>query len=540
MKCPVCDTEIPASSLTRCPSCRASLARVASGVLTPPPPDAPTGIAMPEVGDDTTGLPLSAPPDPFRDAATTPSSSNRPDLFGDDAPTMLPTSQPGSLGEATIVSPAARPGALDEEATQLRTPGAYAFGELPTMLPGERPTGTAAKRQPTSHKPRASGDTGPLAPGEPFGPRYHIIRLLGLGGMGAVYQAWDEELAVAVAIKVIRPEVMADPTAARDIEGRFKRELLLARQVTHKNVVRIHDLGEINGIKYITMSYVDGADLASLLKRDRKLPVAKALAIARPVISGLVAAHAAGVVHRDLKPANIMIGKNGEALIMDFGIARSSAAPGAKSDVDATLPAGFRRAAASDAGATMAGSVLGTLHYMAPEQARGEKVDQRADVYAMGLILYDMLLGNRRAELADNPLVDLKARIEKAPPTVQSVLPEIPGAVDALVSRCLEPDLTKRYQTTSDLEADLNRFARISRPWHSPTPTASTSTFAAAPGKMPSLRKSAAESVANAVLPDHTTLKRGDDEIAWRTSRARSGSRLVDQPAGSHDQGPVG
>src|SRR5579885_1827816 len=109
-------------------------------------------------------------------------------------------------------------------------------------------------------------DTGPLKPGQTFGPRYHIIRLLGVGGMGAVYHAWDTELAVSVAIKVIRPEIMANPSAGADVERRFKRELLLARQVTHKNVVRIHDLGEIDRIKYITMSYVNGVDLATKLK----------------------------------------------------------------------------------------------------------------------------------------------------------------------------------------------------------------------------------------------------------------------------------
>src|SRR5437016_597096 len=149
----------------------------------------------------------------------------------------------------------------------------------------------------------AGSDTGPLAPGQTFGPRYHIIRLLGIGGMGAVYHAWDTELGVSVAIKVIRPEIMANPTAGADVERRFKRELVLARQVTHKNVVRIHDLGEIERIKYITMSYVNGVDLATRLKNDGKLPVATVMPLARAIVSGLVAAHAAGVVHRDLKPA---------------------------------------------------------------------------------------------------------------------------------------------------------------------------------------------------------------------------------------------
>src|SRR5689334_21829771 len=141
--------------------------------------------------------------------------------------------------------------------------------------------------------------------------------------MGAVYQAYDSDLDVTVAVKVIRPDMTQDPTVAADIERRFKRELLLARQVTHKNVVRIYDLGEISGIKYITMSYVDGGDLATRLQRDGALSVPQVMRIAKQVISGLVEAHKAGVVHRALKPANIMIDRAGDALIMDFGIARS-------------------------------------------------------------------------------------------------------------------------------------------------------------------------------------------------------------------------
>src|SRR5262249_31991366 len=170
-------------------------------------------------------------------------------------------------------------------------------------------------------------ETGPLTPGEAFGSRYHILHLLGIGGMGAGYQAWGCELSVAVAIKVIRPEATADPAAAADVERRFKRELVLARQVTHKNVVRIHDLGEINGIKYITMSFVDGSDLATTLRHAGQLTPSRALHIARGVVAGLAAAHSAGVVHRDLKPANIMIEAGGEAVIMDFGIARSTGGP---------------------------------------------------------------------------------------------------------------------------------------------------------------------------------------------------------------------
>jgi len=326
-------------------------------------------------------------------------------------------------------------------------PAATSVGDSPTIAHTrqERPTEGVSASVP-------AGDVGPLKPGEPFGSRYHIIRALGVGGMGAVYQAWDSELGVAVAIKVIRPEVMADPTAAAEVERRFKRELLLARQVTHKNVVRIHDLGEISGIKYITMSYVEGSDLATILKRDGSVPVPLLLQIARSVVSGLVEAHKAGVVHRDLKPANIMIDKGGEALIMDFGIARSSGGPAET----AVAPAGVRKTAAAHA--TQYGAVIGTVEYMAPEQAKGAEVDQRADIYAFGLMLYDMVVGrDRRAKTAQSAIAELQARMERAPAAVKSIVANLPEEVARIIDRCIEPDQAKRYQTSEDLAADLNR-----------------------------------------------------------------------------------
>jgi eukaryotic-like serine/threonine-protein kinase len=331
--------------------------------------------------------------------------------------------------------------------TGARPPAAlHSLHDAPTAVPLSAPR-TAVR----------SGESGPLQIGEAFGPRYHIIKMLGIGGMGAVYQAWDAELGVAVAIKVIRPEVMADPIAAAEIEKRFKRELLLARQVTHKNVVRIHDLGEINGIKYITMPYVDGDDLATILKRDGRLTVPRALRIARAVVVGLVEAHKAGVVHRDLKPANIMISGDDEAMIMDFGIARSTGAPTAGRMPGAeTIARGLNRAMAAPDG-TVLGAVIGTVGYMAPEQAKGIAVDQRADLYALGLILYDMLTGQPRTAKGANPIVELQARMEHAPPPVKSLVPKVPDDVDRLVSRCLEPDVAKRYQTTEELAADLAR-----------------------------------------------------------------------------------
>ncbi len=298
---------------------------------------------------------------------------------------------------------------------------------------------------------------GPLTIGQQFGSRYHILKQLGIGGMGAVYQAWDSELEVAVALKVIRPEVTRDPVAAQDLERRFKQELLLARQVTHKNVVRIHDLGEINGIKYITMSFVEGSDLSTVL-RDEKLTVPRVLAIAREIAAGLQAAHEAGVVHRDLKPANVMI-EHDHAIIMDFGIARSTSR-GAPPPRPATTTGAALTPAVEDeltrVAATVVGEVIGTIEYMAPEQARGEHVDQRADVYAFGLIVYDMLVGKRRSEHAVSAVGELQKRLAQTPPSVRTLVPAVPEALDALVTKCVEPDPAKRYQTTAELVAALD------------------------------------------------------------------------------------
>jgi serine/threonine protein kinase/tetratricopeptide (TPR) repeat protein len=273
---------------------------------------------------------------------------------------------------------------------------------------------------------------GPLAVGQSLGRRYHVIKLLGIGGMGAVYQCWDEELAMPIALKVIRPEIVADSEAAEHLERRFKRELTLARKVTHKNVVRIHDLGEIDGVKYITMPYIEGTDLATLMRREGRLPASRTLALMRQIVAGLVAAHEAGVVHRDLKPANIMVTEEDQAYIMDFGIARVA--------VDATTAVG----------------VVGTVEYMAPEQASGQLVDQRADVYALGLIVSDMLIG-RRTAIGDSSIAELMQRMRQAPPSLRTVNPAIPEALDRIVARCTEPDPSARYQTSADLAADLAR-----------------------------------------------------------------------------------
>ncbi len=369
----------------------------------------------------------------------------------------------GTLDGETVELRPGVPAAPDAPTVGVPAPSPYdpdqtlAGGSAPFPFTGAdaEPTGapTAARAGVSGTRPAA----GPLAPGQAFGPRYHIIKLLGVGGMGAVYQAWDAELGVAVAVKTVRPEASLDPEAARDVERRFKRELLLARQVTHKNVVRIHDLGEIDGVKYITMPYVEGADLSDVLKTEGKLPVPRALAIARQVASGLHAAHEVGVVHRDLKPANIMI-EDDRALIMDFGIARSVVGPAEQTAGTGRLAApgqGLSGSRADAAMATMVGSVVGTVDYMAPEQAKAQPADQRADIYAFGLIFRDLLLGSRPK--SGNPVADLMARIQEGLPPPRSLDPAIPEEVDRLITRCLELDPDARFATSAELVEALDR-----------------------------------------------------------------------------------
>jgi tetratricopeptide (TPR) repeat protein len=280
-----------------------------------------------------------------------------------------------------------------------------------------------------------------------FGTRYRILRMLGAGGMGVVYQAWDQALEVAVALKVIRPEAVSDPDVALEVERRFKRELLLARQVTHRNVVRIHDFGEVDGIKYISMPFIEGRDLASILVEAGRLPLARAIDVIRQVANGLAAAHEAGIVHRDLKPENVMIDAEGRALIMDFGISRSVGT------------------GATTSGLTVAGAIVGTLEYMPPEQARGSAVDHRADVYSLGLIFYDLLGGRRRIERTTSPVSEMMSRIAEPPPPLRTIAPDTPPEIERIVGHALEPDPAKRYQSVGELLADLDAYE------HGPLPS---------------------------------------------------------------------
>ncbi len=268
-----------------------------------------------------------------------------------------------------------------------------------------------------------------LHSGDVLGGRYEILQLLGEGGMGAVYKAKDRELDRYVALKLIRPELAANP----GILVRFKQELLLAHQVTHKNVIRIYDLSEAGGVKFITMEYVEGADLRRMLLDHGKYSAAESVGIIRQVCYALDAAHSVGVIHRDLKPQNIMQDAQGRILVMDFGLARS-----VESD-----------------GMTQTGALVGTMEYMSPEQALGDALDQRSDIFALGLIFFELLTGKMpyKAETALASL--LKRSRERAIPAVE-LEPTIPKGVSDIVAKCLERDLALRYKNTQEILRDLD------------------------------------------------------------------------------------
>ncbi len=265
--------------------------------------------------------------------------------------------------------------------------------------------------------------------GSVLGGRYEIQALLGMGGMGAVYKAHDLEVDRAVGLKVIRPDLAGNPA----ILARFKQELILARQVTHKNIIRIYDLSEAEGVKFITMEFIEGEDLRTILTREGKLTPDEAIGIIRQSCSGLQAAHLEGVIHRDLKPSNIMRDAAGRVVIMDFGLAKT---------------------VASD-GMTQTGMMIGTMEYMSPEQAMGSELDARSDIFAMGLIFYELITGNMpyRAESAIASLV--KRTQERAIP-LHEVDPSVPAAVSQIVGKCLERDPKNRYASVQDLLDDLD------------------------------------------------------------------------------------
>jgi serine/threonine-protein kinase len=276
-------------------------------------------------------------------------------------------------------------------------------------------------------------DTGRFAPGQILGERYRIIGLLGRGGMGEVYRADDLKLGQAVALKFL-PESPAAPSQA-DAEAtvmadRFRTEVRNARQVSHPNVCRVYDLGEIEGRLFLSMEYVDGEDLATLLKRIGRLPPAKALEIARQLCAGLAAAHDKGVLHRDLKPSNIMIDGQGRARITDFGLAVRPEDELAE------------------------GRIVGTPAYMSPEQLAGRAATVKSDLYALGLVLYEIFTGKKAFEAAT--LAEWKRKHAQETPTAPSShIAEVDPAVERVILRCLEKDPRQRPASALAVAAGL-------------------------------------------------------------------------------------
>jgi zinc protease len=266
--------------------------------------------------------------------------------------------------------------------------------------------------------------------------RYELLDEAGRGGMGVVYKARDRETGELVAIKVLRPEIAADRASA----DRFINEVRLSRRITHKNVCRVYEFTRAGSTAYLSMEFVEGESLRSIFGRVGAVNVRKGVQIARQICAALAEAHAQGVVHRDLKPENVMLDRAGNVKVMDFGIARLL-----------------------DAAATSTGGVMGTPAYMAPEQAESRPIDARTDIYALGLILYELFTG-QTAFTGDTPVAIALKQVRETPATPRTIEPSLPPDVDTIVMRCLEKDPAKRYQSVQELDGAL-----ASIPMHSST-----------------------------------------------------------------------
>jgi len=298
-----------------------------------------------------------------------------------------------------------------------------------TVPSGTLPAGTtSAWSVAVTPPPDAPYAQGAELVGTQLAERYEILELLGQGGMGAVYKARDTELGRLVALKLIRADLASNPEILR----RFKQELILAREVTHRNVIRIFDLGQAKGFKFITMEFVEGRDLRTVLRERGKLPPEETVRVIAQVCRALEAAHAAGVVHRDLKPQNIMLDTKDRVYVMDFGIAHSLETPGM----------------------TQTGVLMGTPEYMSPEQAKGIKVDARSDLFALGVIFYEMLTGGSPYK-ADTALATLLIRTQERPQPPAEADPTIPRVISDVVMKCLEIDRDQRYSTAREILEDL-------------------------------------------------------------------------------------
>ncbi|HVT45462.1 MAG TPA: protein kinase [Thermoanaerobaculia bacterium] len=273
--------------------------------------------------------------------------------------------------------------------------------------------------------------TADLAPGALFANRYEIEQVIGRGGMGTVYRALDRQLDETVAIKTLTTEVLR--SSPEQLE-RFKREIRLARKITHRNVLRTYDYGEAEGVYFISMEYIRGYSLADLLEETPRLAPRVATGISRQICRGLQAAHEQGIIHRDIKPQNVLIDHRGEVKLMDFGIARMAEAPEAM---------------------TQAGFIVGTPHYMSPEQVQGKQLDARSDIYSMGVLIYQMLCGRPPFDAPALTAV-LMAHLSETPKPPIALRPDIGAWLNELVLRCLAKEAKDRYTNAEELLQELD------------------------------------------------------------------------------------
>jgi serine/threonine protein kinase len=334
--------------------------------------------------------------------------------------------------------------------TPVPSKGGSAAEHQKTVLLGETPAPTGVRASgargssngtpPSSNLNLSSSSLAALS------QRYDVLSEAGHGNMGNVYKARDRETGETVALKLIKPEIASDQAMTE----RFKNELLFARRITHKNVCRVYEFNRIGGIAYTSMEFVEGESLRSVLSRFGGLPVRKGVDLALQICSGLREAHAQGIVHRDLKPENVMIDAHGNVKIMDFGIARSM-----------------------EAGTRLTGAMIGTPAYMAPEQVSGKPVDYRTDIYALGLILYEMFTGSETFR-ADTAVAIALKQMQEIPAPPHDIDPNIPVYIERAILKCLEKEPAKRFQSIAELENAL-RSTRVTGAPIAPSATAMAS-----------------------------------------------------------------
>ena len=262
--------------------------------------------------------------------------------------------------------------------------------------------------------------------------RYQILKELGRGGMGIVLQAYDKELKEQVAIKVLSPHLSSDPDALE----RLKQEVSSARRVTHPHVIRIHDISELNGLHFISMEFFEGITLKDYIKKTGVLSLMQALNIAQQICDGLEAAHRQGVIHRDLKSQNVIIGPTNQIKIIDFGLARCG----------------------NLGGLTATGLIMGTPEYMAPEQVAGKNVDERADIYSLGIILYEMFTG-RVPFTGDSAIAVGFKQLKEDPPKPCDINPQLPPEIESVILQALQKNPLSRFLSVAELKSNLEKAA---------------------------------------------------------------------------------